>query len=94
MHATETAHAVNTASPFIQSQTRALSTVRQFSEKYPAFSQGSLRNLIFLASERRTSKGKIPGNGLDVALVRLGRKLLINEVKFFQWVDKQQGDQA
>lgn len=72
----------------------ALSTVRQFSEKYPAFSQGSLRNLIFLASTRHTSKGNIPGNGLDVALVRLGRKLLIDEIKFFQWVDNQQGGQA
>ena len=69
---------------------RALSTVRQFSEKHPAFSQGSLRNLIFLADERHTSKCKIPGNGLDMALVRIGRKLLIDETKFFEWVEQQQ----
>lgn len=85
---TETTQANKTASPVVQSQTRALSTVRQFSEKYPAFSQGSLRNLIFLASKRHTSMGKIPGNGLDVALVRIGRKLLIDEAKFFQWIEK------
>lgn len=91
---TETTQANKTTSPFVQSQARTLSTVRQFSEKYPAFSQGGLRNMIFLASKRHTSKGKIPGNGLDVALVRLGRKLLIDEAKFFQWVDKQQAGQA
>lgn len=69
---------------------RALSTVRQFSEKHPAFSQGSLRNLIFLADERKTSKGRIPGNGLSIALVRIGRKLLIDESRFFEWVEQQQ----
>lgn len=71
-------------------QTRALFTVRQFSEKYPAFSQGSLRNLIFLASERKSSMGNIPGNGLHIALVRVGRKLLIDEARFFQWIEQQQ----
>lgn len=70
--------------------TRTLLTVRQFSEKHPAFPQGSLRNLIFLAESRKTTKGTITGNGLDVALVRLGRKLLIDEARFFQWIDLQQ----
>ena len=67
-----------------------LLTVRQFSEKHAAFSQSSLRNLIFLSESRKTSKGTIPGNGLDIALVRLGRKVLIDESKFFQWIDSQQ----
>ena len=74
-------------------QPRTLLTVRQFADKHPAFPQGSLRNLIFLAEIRHTSKGKIKGNGLDIAMVRLGRKLLIDESKFFQWVDEQQGCQ-
>ncbi len=75
----------------ITSQTHApvLSTIRQFSEKYPAFSQGSLRNLIHLSTERYSSKGKIPSNGLAIALVRIGRKLLIDEPKFFEWIEKQ-----
>ncbi len=73
----------------VVSQIRALSTVRQFSEKYPAFSQGSLRNLIYLSTERYSSKGKISGNGLDIALVRIGRKLLIDESKFFKWIELQ-----
>ncbi|KXW58917.1 hypothetical protein FEMY_04360 [Ferrovum myxofaciens] len=70
--------------------TKPLASVRQFSEKHPAFSQGALRNLIFLASDRKTSKGPTPGNGLTVALVRIGRKVLIDEIKFFEWVDQQQ----
>jgi hypothetical protein len=72
------------------SQSRTLLTVRQFSDKHPAFTQGALRNLIFLAESRKTSKGIIQGNGLDSALVRIGRKLLIDEAKFFQWIDEQQ----
>jgi len=69
---------------------RSLFTVRQFSDKHPAFTQGALRNLIFLSESRKTSKGIIPGNGLNVALVRIGRKLLIDEAKFFQWIEEQQ----
>ena len=72
-----------------QSQ-RNLLTVKQFADKYPAFSQSSLRNLIFLAQQRKSSKGAIKGNGLNIALIRLGRKLLIDEVKFFVWIDEQQ----
>lgn len=68
---------------------RTLLTVRQFSDKHPAFPQGSLRNLIFLASTRKTSQGTIPGNGLATALMRVGRKLLIDEAKFFEWLDHQ-----
>lgn len=71
-------------------QFRTLLTVRQFSDKHPAFRQGAIRNLIFLAESRKTSKGTIQGNGLNIALVRIGRKLLIDEAKFFQWIDEQQ----
>ena len=70
--------------------TRTLLTVRQFSEAHPAFPEGSLRNLIFLAKTRKTTQGTIAGNGLDVALVRIGRKVLIDESKFFRWIDEQQ----
>ena len=69
---------------------KLLSTVRQFSEKHPAFSQGSIRNLVFLAESRKTSKGTIAGNGLGIALVRIGRKLLIDESRFFEWIESQQ----
>lgn len=66
-----------------------LNTVKQHAEKHPAFTQGSLRSLIFNSTPRKTSKGEIPGNGLDVALIRIGRKVLINEARFFEWVEKQ-----
>lgn len=72
----------------------ALFTVRQFSEKHSAFSQASLRNYIFLSTDRKTSRGIISGNGLDKALVRIGRKILINEAKFFIWLDKQNNQEA
>ena len=75
--------------PAISQHSRTLSTVRQFSEKNPAFSQGSIRNLIHLSTERYSSKGKIPGNGLDMALVRIGRKVLIDDQKFFEWIAAQ-----
>lgn len=75
----------NTAKP-------VLKTVEQFSTDNPAFTQASLRNLIFKAEARRTSKGLIKGNGLIEAgaLKRLGRKVLIDEVAFYHWIDDQQ----
>ena len=76
----------NTYVPF-----RTFLSVRQFADKHPAFPQGSLRNLIFLSESRETSKGTIEGNGLAMALVRIGRKLLIDEARFFQWIEEQQG---
>jgi hypothetical protein len=59
-----------------------LLTVEQFSAKEPAFSQSSVRWLIF------NSKG----NGLEAsgALVRLGRRVLIDREKFFAWVQSRQ----
>ena len=91
MQTTETAQATHTEYPASFTPPPLLLTVRQFADKHPAFTQGSLRNLIFLAESRHTSKGKIPGNGLEIALVRVGRKVLIDEAKFFNWVEAQQG---
>lgn len=84
-------HAVTSALSAPKQPSRVLSTVRQFSEKNPAFPQGSIRNLIFGAKSRKTSKGTIPGNGLDVALVRIGKKVLIDDARFFEWIDALQG---
>lgn len=83
--------AIKSVNSDLSPQLPILLSVRQFSEKHPAFPQGSLRNLIFLAESRKTSRGIIPGNGLNIAIVRIGRKLLIDEAKFFQWIDEQQG---
>ena len=66
---------------------RLIHTVRGFSTKYPAWSQAALRNLIFAARPRQSSDGnEIPANGLGPAIIRCGRKLLIDETRFFEWL--------
>lgn len=64
-----------------------LYTVKQFSQRHPVFSEGALRSMIFQAQPRHSSKGSIPSNGLEVALVHVGRRVLINEEKFFTWLE-------
>ena len=67
-------------------------TVAQFAERNPAFTAPALRNLIFKADTRQSSQGAIPGNGLIEAgaVLRLGRKVLIHETRFFVWLEGQQ----
>ena len=67
---------------------RSLLTVSQFSEKHPAFTQGSLRHLIFQAKPRESQRGKVSANGLDKALLRMGRRVFIDEQQFFEWLDR------
>lgn len=68
------------------SQTPTHLTVRQFAEKHRAYTLGGLRHLIFHAHE----------NGLDEAkaILRLGRKVLIDEGRFFAWVEQQSHQRA
>jgi hypothetical protein len=73
-----------------QQAPRTLLTVRQFADKHPAFSGGALRYLIFNAKPRLTADGAMRSNGLDAALVRLGKRVLIDEAAFFRWLDKSQ----
>jgi len=54
-------------------------TVKQFAEKHPAFSVGSLRDLIFHSSFNGMDEHKV--------ICRVGAKILINEDKFFEWVE-------
>lgn len=63
-------------------------TVEQFSERNPAFTSPALRNLIFKADSRKSSNGEIPGNGLSQAgaIIRLGRRVLLDETRFLAWV--------
>ncbi len=60
-----------------------LSTVNQFTEKQPAFTTGGLRALIFNENTNGLAKSG--------AIVRIGRKVLIDEAKFFGWVEAQNG---
>lgn len=52
--------------------------------------QSAWRALIFNATPRKGSKGTIPGNGLLEAkvIVRMGRKVLVNERRFFEWLER------
>ena len=52
-------------------------TVKQMSMRHPAFSESSLRWLIFNESS----------NGLHPAIKRVGRKVLVNELKFLRWIE-------
>lgn len=54
-----------------------LLTVSQFVEKHSWATKGGLRALLFNRKK----------NGLDAAVVRLGRKLLLDEEQFFQWLE-------
>jgi hypothetical protein len=56
-------------------------TVKQFTQINTAFTNGGIRSLIF--NERQ--------NGLaqSGAIVRIGRKVLIDEARFFSWVETQ-----
>lgn len=74
-------------------QPRILLTVRQFAERNPAFSQASLRHLIHCSEERDRSKGKLPGNGLKEAgaLLKCGRRIVIDEARFLAWLDGRNG---
>lgn len=58
-------------------------TVNQLVENHKAFKTGGVRSLIFNAET----------NGLKQsgALLRIGRKVLIDEDKFFEWVSAQNG---
>ena len=56
-------------------------TVKQVANKHPAFSESSIRYHIF---HERT-------NGLARAIRRIGRKILINETLFLEWLESQNG---
>ena len=56
-------------------------TINQFIEKQPAFTNGGLRALIFNEYSNGLAKSG--------AIVRIGRKILIDEAKFFTWIELQ-----
>ncbi len=56
-------------------------TVQQFTAKHKAFNTGGLRSLIFNEHQNGLAKSG--------SIVRIGRKILIDEVKFFTWVESQ-----
>lgn len=80
--------AIRAAYPDLPPRQQVFYTVAQFAEVEPAFTQAALRNLIFKAEPRHSSKGEIPGNGLIEcgAIVRKGRKVMLHRERFLSWV--------
>ncbi len=67
-------------------QKQNIYTVKQFSEKEPAFTIGGIRSLIF--------NEYYNGLATSGAITRVGRRVLINHQKFFSWLESQQKQQA
>ena len=57
----------------------SLLTIKQFSTKYPAFKESSLRWIIFNEAH----------NGFSKSIVRFGRRILIDEKVFFSCLEAQ-----
>lgn len=69
-------------------------TVLQLHQKYPAFSENSIRALIYASKPRLRAKSNngeeyVPGNGLAHAIRKVGRRVLIDEHAFSEWIDSQ-----
>jgi hypothetical protein len=69
---------------------RRILTLEAFGQRHTSFPPSVIRNLLWKAKDRYSSQGTIKGNGLDVAIVRIGKRVYIDEAKFFQWLDGQQ----
>lgn len=59
---------------------RRFLTVKQTAEENPAFTVPALRQLIFEA--------KTNGLAESGAITRIGRRILIEQSKFFDWIEK------
>jgi hypothetical protein len=57
-------------------------TIRQLTTRYPAFTEGGIRALIFRANR----------NGFNSCIRRIGRKILISKSAFSRWIEVQNGE--
>ena len=90
-HSSETSQAIKAAYPELPP--RRLFTLPKFAEQHSNFTTlSAITNQVFKAQPRHSTKGKIPGNGmLDYGvIVRIGRRVLIDEDAYFRWLDAQQ----
>ncbi len=69
-------------------------TIKLLAEAEPAFTEAAIRNLVFNAASRQTSKGPIAGNGLAPHIRRIGSKVLINHAGFLSWIDRSAGGKS
>ncbi len=88
---TAISEAINGAFPY--SPPRHLYTLKKFAQRHSDFlTLSAVTNQVFKAQSRHSSKGEIPGNGMlnFGVIVRIGRKVLIDEDAYFRWLDAQQ----
>lgn len=81
------------AATFTEPPPRRLFTLPKFAERHSSFiTLAGITNQVFKAKPRLSSKGEIPGNGMNEAgaVVRLAGRVLIDEDGYFRWVDAQQ----
>lgn len=82
------------ATAAVDTTPRGLFSVRAFAERHKTWiTQPGIRNHILNSADRVNSRGeRIPGNGLAEAgaIVRVGRRVLIDEAAFFRWIAEQQ----
>jgi hypothetical protein len=58
-----------------------LKSVKHFTNDNPSFTEGGMRSLIF-----NEELNGLKGSG---AILRVGRKILIDEPKFYEWIKSQ-----
>ena len=64
-------------------------TVKLLAKAEPSFTESAIRNYVFNAKPRKSSKGEIQGNGLEPHIRRVGSKILINHGGFLSWIASQ-----
>ncbi len=64
-------------------------------EYHPWPSVSALRHMVFESQDRKNSIGEtLQGNGLEKAIIRRGRRVLIHQGRFFEWLEGQNGRDA
>lgn len=90
---TQAAEPAHAATIVVAKPPRRLFTLPNFAERHSGFiTLAAITNQVFKAKSRRSTKGNIPGNGMEEAgaIVRLNGRVLIDEDAYFRWVDSQQ----
>jgi len=63
-------------------------TAKLLSKAEPSFTEPAIRNYVFNAPPRKSSKGIILGNGLEPHIRRLGAKVIIHHGGFRSWYSR------
>jgi hypothetical protein len=71
-------------------------TIKQAAKRYSNIfeTEGVLRNLIWKSADRMYSLGTIKGNGLTPAIIRIGRRVVLDEVKLIEWIESHRAGQT